>query len=221
MRSYRQYCALAKALDVVGDRWNLLIVRELMLRDACRYVDLQNGLPGIATNLLADRLRDLEAAGVIKREDAPPPVATTLFALTERGRALKPLMVELARWGIPLMHERAAQDAFRGHWVAVVAQLYPTDRDPQAPPVTIELRVDDERTALEIADGTVRARPGGAAQADLVLEGPAELILAVIVGGRDVEEARRQGLHYEGDVEVLRRLRPAPEPAQAGAAPAP
>ena len=89
MKSYGQYCGLAKALDVVGDRWSLLIVRELMLRDACRYTDLRDGLPGIATNLLADRLRDLEQAGVVEREDAPPPVATTLFRLTDRGRELR------------------------------------------------------------------------------------------------------------------------------------
>ena len=76
MRSYGQYCSIAKALDVVGDRWTLLIVRELLIRGACRYTDLKDGLPGIATNLLADRLRELESAGLIRREEAPPPVAT-------------------------------------------------------------------------------------------------------------------------------------------------
>ena len=85
MRSYGQFCGLAKALDVIGDRWTLLIVRELLIRGACRYTDLRNGLPGIATNLLAERLRELEEAGVIEREEAPPPIATTLFRLTPRG----------------------------------------------------------------------------------------------------------------------------------------
>src|SRR5438128_3356941 len=99
MRSYRQYCAVAKALDVIGDRWNLLIVRELLLRGACRYTDLLNGLPGIATNLLAERLRELEQAGILSRDNAPPPIATTLFALTGRGRGLLPVIRELARWG--------------------------------------------------------------------------------------------------------------------------
>ena len=73
MRSYGQYCSIAKALDVVGDRWTLLIIRELMIRGACRYTDLKNGLPGIATNLLADRIRELESAGLIRREDARLP----------------------------------------------------------------------------------------------------------------------------------------------------
>src|ERR1700734_3222557 len=90
MRSYGQFCSIAKALDVVGDRWSLLIIRELSIRDGLRYTDLKDGLPGIATNLLADRIRELEAAGLIRREEAPPPVATTLFHLTQAGRELRP-----------------------------------------------------------------------------------------------------------------------------------
>jgi DNA-binding HxlR family transcriptional regulator len=89
MRTYGQYCSLAKALDLLGDRWTLLIVRELLLRGPCRYTDLRDGLPGIATNLLADRLRELQEAGVLAREEAPPPIATTLFSLTPRGEQLK------------------------------------------------------------------------------------------------------------------------------------
>src|SRR5438445_11013915 len=99
MRSYGQYCGLAKALDVIGDRWSLLIVRELLLHDALRYTDLRGGLPGIATNLLADRLRQLEQAGVVEREEAPPPIARTLFRLTERGRRLRPAIHALMSWG--------------------------------------------------------------------------------------------------------------------------
>ena len=99
VRSYDQYCALAKALDVVGDRWTLLIVRELLIRGPCRYTDLKDGLPGIATNLLADRLRDLQAAGILARREAPPPIATTVFELTARGRELEPAMAALASWG--------------------------------------------------------------------------------------------------------------------------
>src|SRR3954452_4793893 len=101
MRSYGQYCSVARALDVIGDRWTLLIVRELLLQGACRYTDLREGLPGIATNLLADRLRELEAAGLVDRQDAPPPIATTLFRLTPRGEALRPVIDELGRWGFP------------------------------------------------------------------------------------------------------------------------
>src|ERR1700751_2304890 len=115
MRSYGQYCAVAKALDVVGDRWTLLIVRELLLAGPCRYTDLRNGLPGIATNLLADRLRELEDAGIVRGELAPPPVAPTLYALTERGGALEPIVLELGRWGSPLMAEPVGEEAVRSH----------------------------------------------------------------------------------------------------------
>src|SRR2546421_3568128 len=128
MRSYRQYCSVAKSLDLIGDRWTLLIVRELLLRGACRYTDLRDGLPGIATNLLADRLRDLEEKGIVGREDAPPPVATTLFRLTPRGEQLRPTLVELGRWGAPLMVETGANGAFRSHWLSLPAELFLTDR---------------------------------------------------------------------------------------------
>src|SRR3954451_18987050 len=113
VRSYSEYCAIAKSLDVIGDRWTLLIMRELTLRGACRYTDLRNGLPGIASNLLAERLRELEHAGVIAREDAPPPVATALFQLTPRGEQLRPVLEGLIRWGIPLMAEQNPDDAVR------------------------------------------------------------------------------------------------------------
>src|SRR5208282_4278869 len=109
MRSYGQYCSVAKALDVIGDRWSLLIVRELLLREPCRYTDLHRGLPGIATNLLADRLRELEQAGLLAREEAPPPVASTLYRLTGRGRELEGVLVALGRWGVPLMAEPAGE----------------------------------------------------------------------------------------------------------------
>ena len=103
MRSYGQYCSVAKALDVIGDRWTLLIIRELLLQGPCRYTDLRNGLPGIATNLLSDRLRELEAAGLVRREEAAPPVATTLFHLTEAGAGLEPALEALGAWGIRYM----------------------------------------------------------------------------------------------------------------------
>src|ERR1700742_1210914 len=124
MRTYAQYCAVAKALDLIGDRWTLLIVRELLIGGACRYTDLRNGLPGIATNLLADRLREIERAGIVSREEPPPPVATTLFELTSRGEELAPLMRELVRWGTPLMEQGPASgDVFRGQWLSLPLEM--------------------------------------------------------------------------------------------------
>lgn len=212
MRSYGQYCAVAKSLDAVGDRWNLLIVRELLLRGGCRYVDLLHGLPGIATNLLADRLRDLERAGVVYREDAPPPIATTLFRLTERGQELRPVLVELARWGTPMMADRDASDAFRSHWIAALADLYPADLRPGDPPVTIEVDPGDEPTTIEISSGAVHAQAGPAEHPDLRVSGPEQLILGVVSGRMDFDEAVARGLRYQGDPDVLLRLRPNARP---------
>jgi DNA-binding HxlR family transcriptional regulator len=118
MRRYRQFCPLARSLDLLGDRWSLLIVRELALRP-CRYTDLRDGLPGIATNLLAERLRELQAAGVVRAEHAPPPVATTLYSLTDRGARLRPILVDLGRWGLPLMVPGQGEDDFRSRWVVL------------------------------------------------------------------------------------------------------
>lgn len=134
MRTYGQYCGIAKALDTVGDRWTLLIVRELLALGPCRHTDLRNGLPGIASNLLVDRLRELEEAGLIHREAAPPPVATTLFSLTERGRTLEPVLRELSRWGVPLLREPGGNDTFRTHWLDMPARAL-TDHRPDQPAI--------------------------------------------------------------------------------------
>src|SRR5919109_2101207 len=143
MRSYEQYCAVARALDVIGDRWSLLIVRELILRGSCRYTDLRYGLPGIATNLLADRLRDLEEAGIVAKVDARPPVATTLYELTPRGRELGPVVDAIGRWGWGLMGPAHDGERFRSHWLAfLIGRLI--DNSPDAPPITIQLHTGDE-----------------------------------------------------------------------------
>ena len=128
MRSYGQYCSVAKALDVIGDRWTLLIVRELLLQGPCRYTDLKNGLPGIATNLLADRLHELETQGLVRREEAAPPVATTLFHLTEAGAELEPVLDALGGWGIRYMAQPGDGDEFRSHWFAFPVSLFLHDQ---------------------------------------------------------------------------------------------
>ena len=216
MKSYRQYCGLAKALDVIGDRWNLLIVRELLARSPARYTDLHNGLPGIATNLLADRLRELEAAGVVRRYEAPPPVATTVFELTARGEDLWPVVRELGRWGRPLLAEPADEDEFRIHWLAVPARLHLTDHEPGRPPVTLVLRSGGAALTFQTSGGAVRSRPGDADAPDLVLAGPPQLIVGVLVGNLSLAEARARGLDADGDLAVLRRLRPAAAASQPG-----
>jgi DNA-binding HxlR family transcriptional regulator len=213
MRSYGQYCSVAKALDVIGDRWTLLIVRELLVRGACRYTDLRNGLPGIATNLLADRIRDLEAAGLVRREEAPPPVATTLVHLTEAGRELEPVLKALGWWGIRYMREFVDTDEFRGQWLAYPVEFFLRDRDPGAPPASIELRAGPDPVVIEVSDGTVRLRSGAAQAPDLVLAGRPQLIAALLTGQLSAAEVTALGMEMSGDASLLDRVLPGPEAA--------
>ena len=206
MRSYQQYCAVAKALDVVGDRWVLLIVRELMTAGPSRYTDLLKGLPGIATNLLADRLREMEKSGLVRSWAAPPPVATTLFSLTDRGEALRPLLEELGRWGSPLMGVPQPSNVFRSHWLVFPFDAYLRDNSPQEPPIAIEVRTGDEPMVIETQEGVVRTRRGIVEKPDAVLEGRPGLILGLLAGRFDLAEARQRGLAFKGSQKVLARV---------------
>ncbi len=209
MRSYGQYCSLAKALDVVGDRWTLLIVRELILQGPCRFTDLQNGLPGIATNLLTERLRDLEATGILWRDQAPPPVATTLYHLTDTGRELEPVLTALGRFGLRYMAEPRGDEVFRSHWLSFPAAEFLHDSEPTGPPIVIQVRTDDEPVVIDVHDGEVSVRGGSVDVSDLELEGTPPTVLGVLTGRVSIAEARRRGLRVKGDTKVLARLRPA------------
>jgi DNA-binding HxlR family transcriptional regulator len=206
MRSYDEYCSVAKALDLVGDRWTLLIVRELSLRGPSRYTDLRNGLPGVATNLLADRLRDLEAAGLVAREEAPPPVATTLFRLTERGAGLKPVLDELMRWGLPLMAEQRDEDAVRSHWLAGAIETMLGDRHPDGESATLELRPGDEPITVAARDGEMTVALGATDDPDAALAGPARAIMGLLLGYLDRAGAEEMGITIEGDAAVVERF---------------
>ena len=209
MRSYDEYCAVARSLDVVGDRWTLLIVRELAIKGASRYTDLRAGLPGIATNLLADRLRELERAGVIERLQAPPPIATTLFSLTPRGERLRGVLEELGRWGAPLMLEPKPGDAVRSHWLAWALGLLLSDHRSDEPPITIELRTGNEPIVIE-AGADFRVRAGPVENPDAVLIGEPNPVLGLVLGLLDITSAAARGVTYEGSPELLDRIRPTP-----------
>ncbi|HET7050419.1 MAG TPA: winged helix-turn-helix transcriptional regulator [Solirubrobacteraceae bacterium] len=207
MRSYDEYCSIAKSLDVVGDRWTLLIVRELALRGPSRYTDLRHGLPGIATNLLADRLRELERAGVIAREEAPPPIATTLFRLTPRGEELRPVLASLTRWGLPLMTDQKPEDAVRSHWLASALEMMLDAPLSDGPPVTVELQTGDQPIVLEAHDGAIHTRLGVADNPDATVTGNARPIMGLLLGLIDLADAKDMGITYRGDPVALDRLR--------------
>jgi DNA-binding HxlR family transcriptional regulator len=206
MKTYKQACGLAKALDVIGDRWSMLIVRELLIRGACRYTDLKNGLPGVATNLLAERMRELEAAGVVAREDAPAPVAATLFSLTEQGWALEPALLALGQWGATRLDPQATEEAFQAHWMVLPLRLHLKDLRPEEPPVTIAVVADGEALAIEVG-GSVSVALARVARPASTLAGPGREVLALLTG-RPVDSARRPKV--TGDLAALARIIPAP-----------
>src|SRR3954463_9806931 len=116
-RRYQQFCGLAHALEIVGERWSGLIVRELMLGPR-RYSDLRDGLPGIATNVLAERLKHLEAEGIVSRDVLPAPAGSTVYQLTDDGRAFAESLLPLARWGSRRLEE-SGDDHVRGEWLTL------------------------------------------------------------------------------------------------------
>lgn len=200
MRSYDQYCALAKALDLVGDRWTLLIVRELLVRP-CRYSELQDGLTGIATNLLAERLRQLEAAGVIGRD------ADGRYELTDWGRKLGTPVQELVRWAAPLMLAGQGTDVFRARWLELPLELMFGGIDPGRPNIQIEVRTADEVLTVTSAAGSVEVRTGPAQSPDVVVTGPPELIVGLMSGALDKDVAMSHGVSILGDFAEVERLR--------------
>lgn len=197
MRSYDQYCGLARALDVVGDRWTLLVVRELAIAPR-RYGELLDGLPGIATNLLAERLRTLEEHGLVARSG---PARSATYALTDRGRALEPAVLELARWGGATLVERRPDDAFRPAWLVVALRSLFADPHGWAPPrrrvtthgsgppakrppLVIELDVEGGAVHVTVdpEDGHRTVAAGPAAHPQVVLAADGQLVLGIVSG---------------------------------------
>jgi DNA-binding HxlR family transcriptional regulator len=167
-RSYDQYCAVAKALDVIGERWTLLILRDLVHLGPRRFSDLRDGLPGIGSNLLTERLRHLERGGLIQRRRLNQGRAN-VYELTGLGAALEPMIIELGRWGGNFMGERGQDDVFfpSGHISAIRATFRSNDaRGLQA---RYEFRVDGESFHVEIDDGAVSAALGDADDPDLIV----------------------------------------------------
>jgi DNA-binding HxlR family transcriptional regulator len=208
MRSYNQACGLAKALDMVGDRWSILIVRELLIRGRCRYTDLKSGLPGIATNLLSERLRELEAAGVIARHEAPPPTPASLFVLTEAGRMLEPAIQALGKWGAAQMRDEDRRKPFLSHWMVMPLRAALSDCRPDDQPLKIALHADGEAIAVIAVGGKVDVEIAEVANPDALVAGPGQTILGFMLGKIGARDAEASGVRIEGDREVFLRLAP-------------
>src|SRR6266568_2177371 len=162
MKHYGQACAIARALDIVGERWSLLLVRELTLGPR-RYRDLATGLPGIPSNLLAARLKDLQAADVITRRTLPAPTDVTVYELNGAGRALQPALNELLHWGLRYAPEPSSDDAAQPSWGLLAAAGRPTALPAGQ---TCELRVGPESFYLGSDAGALTVRRGPAPDGD-------------------------------------------------------
>jgi DNA-binding HxlR family transcriptional regulator len=158
---YGQYCGAARALDIVGDRWTLLIVRELALGPR-RFTDLMDGLPGISRNLLTQRLRALESDGVISREELPPPAARQVYELTADGHDLADAMIPLVAWGARRLGARKPTESFRPHWAALAMAAF-ADRDAaMGVSETYQYLVGPSAFHLTVDDGSIQLYDGRA-----------------------------------------------------------
>lgn len=204
-RTYQQYCGLASALDVVGERWTLLIVRELLMGPA-RYSDLLANLPGLGTNLLAERLKFLVAKGVIEQVDVRGTGAQLAYALTPVGEELRPVILGLARWGMEFVGELRAEDAVRPQWgfLAVEAMLDQGRASDAAE--SYEFQVDDQVFHVAVADGRARAVKGAATEP--VMRAKTDAATFVQIGGGHLTPLMAMvtgRLVLEGDMDAVVR----------------
>lgn len=205
-RSYNQYCGLSRSLDLVGERWTLLIVRELMSGPK-RYSDLADALDGIGTSLLAARVKQLEHDGLITRRQLPRPAASQVYDLTTTGRELAAALVPLALWG--LRHEfdepRRPGENYRAEWTLV---FLATLIDPSATAeirATVQFHLDDSAATLTIDDGNVHVTPGEAGNADVVVTTDLRTLAALATGAPGLAEVTER-IQIEGDQSLAHQL---------------
>jgi DNA-binding HxlR family transcriptional regulator/putative sterol carrier protein len=215
MRTYDDGCAAAHALDLIGERWALLVVRELLLGPK-RFTDLRAGLPGASPNVLAQRLRELERAGVVRRRRLPPPAASRVYELTDWGMELEPVIISLGCWGArsPLRPRDAALS------VDSLILSFRTMFDERAADglnASYELRLGEDRFYAVVADGQFEVERGSAEEPDATIEADPATLAALVYEGRQLDEALRSGdIEIEGDESAVERfltLFPLPEPA--------
>ncbi len=214
-RTYDDGCAAAHALDLVGERWALLVVRELLLGPK-RFTDLRVGLPNASPNVLSQRLRELEGAGVVRRRKLPPPAASRVYELTDWGLELEPVIVSLGRWGV----RSPTKPRDVGLGVDSLVLSFRTMFDPRAAEglsASYELRLGEDLFRAEVAGGRFEIERGTAQRPDAIFEADAATLAALVYEGRDLAEALRSGAaSIEGDgteVERFLTLFPLPEPA--------
>ncbi len=203
VRSYAQYCAVAKSLDIVGDRWTLLVVREL-LDGPQRYNDLLAALAPIATDMLAGRLRDLESHGLIQRRELLKPATGRVYELTELGRDLEDVVHAYARWGRRLLGSRDPGDVVRPQWLGRAVRAF-ARRDREGVNLTLRLVTPEGTRTVHIDDHRIDDLDD-AAPADITLSGEAETLMAAMDPVRAVQLRADGALTVDGDPAALSQL---------------
>jgi DNA-binding HxlR family transcriptional regulator/putative sterol carrier protein len=217
-RTYDDGCAAAHALDLVGERWALLVVRELLLGPK-RFTDLKSGLPHASPNVLAQRLRDLEAAGVVRRGKLPPPAASKIYELTAWGRDLEPVIIALGRWGVRSPTKPPDAELGVDSLILSFRTMFDPDR-AEGLDASYELRLGEDRFRAEVAEGRLEIERGNAEQPDATVEADAGTLAALIYDDLELDDTLSSGdLRIKGDraaVERFLALFPLPEPAAVG-----
>jgi DNA-binding HxlR family transcriptional regulator len=218
-RSYQDACGIARALDVVGERWALLVVRELLFGPR-RFTDLRRGLPGASSNLVADRLRELEGRGVVRRFRMAPPAASWVYELTDRGRELEPILLALGGWGL-----RVPPPAGRATLSAASVLLYlrgAAHPDPRAPESVYRVELDGDVWTVRTTGGQVLVEPGEPGEADAGIGTDPVTLNALLDDPSTLDDAVAAGtVRVEGRLPALRRLLRAVSPAPRHRRPAP
>lgn len=204
-RVYNQYCPVARVLDVVGERWSLLIVRELLLGPR-RFTDLAQGLPGIGTSVLTARLKQLEQNDLVVKRTLPAPAASVVYELTPDALGLAGVLAAMADWGMTLLGRPGDDEHVQGRWL--VLSLAVTTKDAQSvPEATYELRIDDDVLHIRAVDGHFQPSQGPAPNPDATITMSAATLAAIASGDLDVPDPQadsRIALH--GNVTGAQRL---------------
>lgn len=213
-RNYGDACGIARALDVLGERWALLAVRELLLGPQ-RFTDLRRGLPNASSNLVADRLRELQEQGVIRRRKLAPPAGSWVYELTSRGRQLEPIILALGEWGlaVPCPEPATLSPTSVLLYLRGAARL-----DPGSPPITCRAELDGQAWTIRASDGKLDVKPAGeTVTEDVLLQADPASFMALLADPESLDTQIAEGnVMTDGDLTILRQLLRAipPSPSQ-------
>ena len=204
-RTYGDRCGVARALDIVGERWALLVVRELLLGPK-RFTDLRAGLPHVGPDILAQRLRELEQSGIVRRGTLPPPSGSRIYELTERGHELEPIVVALGRFGsVATFPPGEAQIGVDAVVIALKSLFAAGAADGLS--ASYELRLGEQSFRIDVTDGRIEAVRGSAEAPEATIETDPGTLAGILWHGRKLEEARRSGdIAIAGDRKAVTRF---------------